>query len=78
MLPETSLTAMNLSLPPDYQEALDLSLGLFGGDHLATINWLQTPVLGLGSQKPVDLLQSPEGRAQVIELIWKLENGVGI
>lgn len=67
-----------LGLPVSASEALSLALGLFEGDELATINWLQTPALALGHQKPADLLKTESGRQQVIEFIWKIENGVSI
>ncbi|MNF13675.1 hypothetical protein D3C80_2156020 [compost metagenome] len=67
----------DFNLPLEASEALELALGLFGSE-LATINWLLTPVLGLGHQKPVDLLKTPAGQQQVIELIRRLEYGVGV
>lgn len=65
-----------LGLPAEASEALELSLGLFGNNEAETIRWLQNPVRGLDHKKPVDLLLTVDGRKQVIELIWKLENGV--
>lgn len=68
----------DLGLPPEAGEAINLALGLFGGNDLATSNWLDTPAIALSGIKPIDLLVSEAGRQQVIELIWKLENGVSI
>jgi len=68
--------AKGLGLQPEATEALELSLKFFGGNEASALNWLNSPVLGLGRKKPVDLLKTEEGRQQVIELIWKLENGV--
>lgn len=68
----------DLSLPQEASEAINLALGLFGGNELATINWLKSPAIALAGIVPMDLLQTREGQQQVIELIWKLENGVSI
>ncbi|WP_454869664.1 antitoxin Xre/MbcA/ParS toxin-binding domain-containing protein [Pseudomonas putida] len=68
----------DLGLPPEAGEALHLALGLFSGNLLATINWLKSPAIALAGKVPMDLLQTREGQQQVIELIWKLENGVSI
>ncbi|MEU6148353.1 MbcA/ParS/Xre antitoxin family protein [Streptomyces sp. NPDC047081] len=68
----------DLSLPAESQEALDLALGLFGNKQALAMNWLNTPVLGLGNKKPAELLQTEPGRKRVIEFIWRLENGAGI
>lgn len=76
MLPDVQSFASNLGLPAEASEALELSLGLFGNNEAETLRWLQSPVRGLGNKKPVDLLLTAAGQQQVIELIWKLENGV--
>lgn len=68
----------DLNLPPEASEAINLALGLFDGNDLATNNWLNTPAIALSGIKPIELLVSEAGRKQVIELIWKLENGVSI
>lgn len=68
----------DLGLPPEVGEALNLALSLFGGNELATNNWLNTPAIALSGIKPIELLGSELGRQQVIELIWRLENGVSI
>lgn len=68
----------DLSLPQEASEAINLALGLFGGNELSTNNWLNTPAIALSGVKPIELLVSEAGRQQVIELIWKLENGVSI
>lgn len=76
MLPDVQSFASNLGLTDEASEALELSLGLFGNNEAKALKWLQDPVRGLGHKKPVDLLKTEDGRQQVIELIWKLENGV--
>ncbi|EKT4476341.1 DUF2384 domain-containing protein [Pseudomonas putida] len=68
----------DLGLPLEAGEAIRLALSLFGGNELATKNWLNTPAIALSGIKPVELLVSDAGRQQVVELIWKLENGVSI
>ena len=65
-----------LGLPVEASEALEISLSFFGNNEANALRWLQTPVRGLGHKRPVDLLQEAKGQQQVIELIWKLENGV--
>lgn len=72
------LTPSDLGLIAESQEALDLALGLFGNKQALALNWLNTPVLGLGNKKPVELLQTEPGRKRVIEFIWRLENGAGV
>jgi putative toxin-antitoxin system antitoxin component (TIGR02293 family) len=74
----SSFSPADLGLPVEAQEALDLALGLFGNKQALALNWLNTPVLGLGNKKPVELLQTEPGRKRVIEFIWRLENGAGI
>lgn len=73
-----SFSPADLSLPVEAQEALDLALGLFGNKQPLALNWLNTPALGLGNKKPVELLQTEPGRKRVIEFIWRLENGAGV
>lgn len=73
-----ALTPENINLPPAASEALRLALSLFGGNELATNNWLNTPAIALSGKMPIELLGGEVGRQQVIELIWKLENGVSI
>lgn len=68
----------DLGLPLEAGEALRLALSLFGGNELATNNWLNTPAIALSGKMPIELLGGEVGRQQVIELIWKLENGVSI
>lgn len=65
-----------LGLPVEASEALEISLSFFGNNEANALRWLQDPVRGLEYKKPVDLLMTEEGRKKVIELIWKLENGV--
>ena len=40
--------------------------------------WLCRPALGLNGVRPIDLLQSPEGKLLVQELLGRLEYGVYI
>jgi len=72
----TNVMVSYLGLPEESSEAIDMCFGLFADDERAVLSLLQAPVRGLGHKKPVDLLKTEEGRQQVIELIWKLENGV--
>lgn len=72
----TNVMVSYLGLPEESSEAVDMCFGLFADDERAVLAWLQAPVRGLGHKRPVDLLKTEEGRKQVIELIWKLENGV--
>lgn len=38
--------------------------------------WLRRPALGLGGQRPADLICTPEGAQQVQDLLGRLEYGV--
>tara|TARA_B100000214_G_scaffold57877_1_gene37391 strand:+ start:4649 stop:4858 length:210 start_codon:yes stop_codon:yes gene_type:complete len=41
----------------------------------ATKEWLQSPVPALGGKAPYELLDTPEGRRSVSEVLRKIESG---
>ena len=41
----------------------------------AALDWLQGPVVALGQQRPCDLWLTPEGRAQIAQVLRKIEHG---
>lgn len=53
-----------------------LAIELFDGDEGAARAWLLSPQRGLGSQRPIDLLQTDVGSREVESLIGRLEHGV--
>jgi putative toxin-antitoxin system antitoxin component (TIGR02293 family) len=38
--------------------------------------WLRSPAMGLDGRRPIDLLESPEGKQLVEEFLCRLEFGV--
>jgi putative toxin-antitoxin system antitoxin component (TIGR02293 family) len=38
--------------------------------------WLRSPAMGLDGRRPIDLLESPEGKQLVEEFLGRLEFGV--
>ena len=55
-----------------WQSAIDL----FEGDRDAAERWLHREAKGLGGKRPIDVMQ--EDPQQVLDLIGRLEHGVGI
>ncbi|KGE77229.1 antitoxin Xre/MbcA/ParS toxin-binding domain-containing protein [Halomonas salina] len=49
---------------------------LFEGDRDAAERWLHREAKGLGGKRPIDVMQ--EDPQQVLDLIGRLEHGVGI
>lgn len=52
------------------------AVNLFEGDQEAAEAWLKAPAPSLGGQKPIDLLNTEEGKRQVLDLINRIEYGV--
>lgn len=57
---------------------LDAATALHDGDLRRAIEWLQKPAIGLGGIAPVNHLDTPEHIMQVLDLIGRIEHGVGI
>lgn len=52
------------------------TLALFDGDQATALDWLVSPVAGLGGLPPLELAQSEPGTLEVEALIGRLEHGV--
>jgi putative toxin-antitoxin system antitoxin component (TIGR02293 family) len=52
------------------------ALELFEGDNRAALQWLQSPVVGLGGETPLMLSRSEPGAQEVERLVARLEYGV--
>ncbi|RON56136.1 type II RES/Xre toxin-antitoxin system antitoxin [Pseudomonas frederiksbergensis] len=52
------------------------ALNLFENDKAAAAKWMSSPVRGLGSKRPLDMLGTRVGTKAVFDLIGRLENGV--
>ncbi len=54
----------------------DEALSLFENDTTAATEWMSSPVRGLGSKRPVDMLGTRVETQAVFDLIGQLEKGV--
>jgi len=52
------------------------TIELFEGDFDLAVEWLVSPVAGLGKIRPIELAQSEPGTLEVEALIGRLEHGV--
>jgi putative toxin-antitoxin system antitoxin component (TIGR02293 family) len=52
------------------------ALSLFENDVAAAAQWLNTPLRGLGSRSPIDMLRTRVETKAVLDLIGQLEKGV--
>jgi len=46
------------------------------GDREKAMRWLESPNAALGKQRPIDLLVTPEGTDQVLDVLTRIEHGV--
>lgn len=56
---------------------LNAAIELFEGDHCAARQWMKSPVRGLNSRAPLDMMSTRVETQTVMDLIRRLENGVG-
>lgn len=67
---------------PDYDrlKQLDCKVRALAVEELGSIaaaeQWLMTPVMGLDQRRPVDLMQTIDGIAQVVQLLLRTRYGV--
>lgn len=54
----------------------DEALSLFENDNAATAKWISSPVRGLGSKRPIDMLCTRVETKAVFDFIGQLERGV--
>ncbi|WP_223616279.1 antitoxin Xre-like helix-turn-helix domain-containing protein [Pseudomonas sp. BF-B-30] len=54
----------------------DEALSLFENDKTAATEWMSSPVRGLGSKRPIDMLRTRVETKAVLDLIGQLERGV--
>ena len=54
----------------------DEALSLFENDKVAAAEWVSSPVRGLGSRRPIDMLGTRVETKAVLDLIGQLERGV--
>lgn len=52
------------------------ALSLFENDVAAVVGWMRSPVQGLGSKRPIDMLGTRVETKAVVDLIGQLERGV--
>jgi putative toxin-antitoxin system antitoxin component (TIGR02293 family) len=52
------------------------AISLFENDVAAAIGWMSSPVQGLGSKRPIDMLGTRVETKAVVDLIGQLERGV--
>lgn len=55
---------------------LEQAIALFEGDTSAAVNWLRSPVRGLGGETPIAMARTTFGAKMVENLIIRLEHGV--
>ena len=58
-----------------FAEILAKAIKVFGTQHAAE-QWLESPALGLDQRRPIDLLATPAGVAQVEMYLGRIEYGV--
>ena len=58
-----------------FAQILTLAQCIFGHRHAASC-WLFEPAIGLGGEKPVQLLSNPFGYELVADFIMRIEHGV--
>lgn len=54
----------------------DEALSLFENDKVAAADWMSSPVRGLGSRRPIDMLGTRVETKAVLDLLGQLERGV--
>lgn len=59
-----------------FAEVLKAAIDLFEGDREQAVDWLSSPVRGLGERRPVDMLATSAEAKAVLDLIGRLEHGV--
>lgn len=59
-----------------FAEVYHCAIDLFEGDTQQANKWLQSPVRGLGDQRPVGMVATTAGATAVLDLIGRLEHGV--
>ncbi len=55
-------------------EIVAMACEIFGGLPQAE-NWMASPAVALGGQRPIDLLQAYEGRRLLTEYLGRLDSG---
>jgi uncharacterized protein (DUF2384 family) len=65
-------------LDPDPRKSSIFSevVAFFKGVEREAVAWMMQPRSSLGGAKPVELAKTPEGSQRVLNLLFKLENGV--
>jgi uncharacterized protein (DUF2384 family) len=75
--PETGETRI-VEVKPEAKPIIEVAaraMEVFGSREKA-LRWLNTPVRSLGNQRPLSLLNTPEGVAQVQDTLGRVEHGV--
>lgn len=60
--------------PPTEIEVWRAAIAMFGGDRAAAEAWLHQEAMGLGWQRPVDVMEQEAQR--VLDLITRIDHGV--
>jgi putative toxin-antitoxin system antitoxin component (TIGR02293 family) len=55
---------------------LERAIALYDGDEDGAREWLETPILSLANQRPLDLTRTEPGAREVEDLIGRIEHGV--
>ncbi|KPW89479.1 MULTISPECIES: antitoxin Xre/MbcA/ParS toxin-binding domain-containing protein [Pseudomonas] len=66
----------SISVEENLEQITRLAGQLFDGDLQAARKWMVSPVLGLGSKSPVDMLGTQVEIEAVFDLIGRLMHGV--
>lgn len=60
--------------PPSEIEVWQAAIAMFGGDRAAAEAWLHQEAIGLGWQRPIDVMEQETER--VLDLIMRIDHGV--
>lgn len=71
---ETRVVEIETEVKP-IVEVTARAMEVFGTREKA-LSWLNSPVLSLGDQTPLSLLKTPDGVAQVQDILGRVEHGV--
>jgi len=66
--------ASQLEFARDSESLSKYAAQVFESEQTAS-EWLRTPVAALGEKRPCDLWHTPEGRAQIAQVLSKIEHG---
>ncbi len=66
-----------LIIDPERRKVIDRCFSVIqGGEGRIADRWLDTPIAALGGKTPLELLDTPEGREKVMDILGQMEAGV--